>query len=241
MKAETTSRRESVSNAMDAADTAEHSVDRIDQETTANQLYNHLFEACNILRGPIDQDDYKSYVIPILFFKRLSDVYDEETDDNILKYGDDIEFYPEEELHDFIIPEGCHWKDVRETGEDVGKAIVDAMMGIEHANPDTLAGLFSSFDDANWTDKTKLTDERLKNLIEHMSAIRVGNRDYSADIMGDAYEFLIKKFADISKKNAGEFYTPRFIVRMLVQILAPQVGETVYENCTTSLIRIAAA
>jgi Type I restriction-modification system methyltransferase subunit len=118
-----------------------HSTDTVDRETTANQLYSHLFEACNILRGPIDQDDYKSYVIPILFFKRLSDVYDEETADNELKYGDDIVFYPEDELHAFVIPKGCHWKDVRETSEDVGKAIVDAMMGIEHANPDTLAGI----------------------------------------------------------------------------------------------------
>ena len=234
-------RQQSMFDAMDAADRAEHSTDTVDRETTANQLYSHLFEACNILRGPIDQDDYKSYVIPILFFKRLSDVYDEETADNELKYGDDIVFYPEDELHAFVIPKGCHWKDVRETSEDVGKAIVDAMMGIEHVNPDTLAGLFSSFDDANWTDKTKLDDERLKDLVEHMSSLPVGNRNYSADVMGDAYEYLIKKFADMSKKNAGEFYTPRSVVKLMVRLLQPKSGESVYENCTTSLIRIQAA
>ena len=222
-------RQMSMFAAMDAADKAQHSTDTVDRETTANQLYSHLFEACNILRGPIDQDDYKSYVIPILFFKRLSDVYDEETADNELKYGEDIVFYPEEELHAFVIPEGCHWKDVRETSEDVGKAIVDAMMGIEHANPDTLAGLFSSFDDANWTDKTKLDDERLKNLVEHMSSLPVGNRNYSADVMGDAYEYLIKKFADLSKKNAGEFYTPRSVVKLMVRLLQPKSGESVYD------------
>ena len=147
-KEDSSDRQMSMFAAMDAADKAQHSTDVVDRETTANQLYNHLFEACNILRGPIDQDDYKSYVIPILFFKRLSDVYDEESSDNEQKYGEDIVFYPEEELHAFVIPAGCHWKDVRETSEDVGKAIVDAMMGIEHANPETLAGLFSSFDDA---------------------------------------------------------------------------------------------
>ncbi len=227
--AETEDRQQSMSEAVDAADQAEHSTDVVDRETTANQLYSHLYEACNILRGPIDQDDYKSYVIPILFFKRLSDVYDEETADNELKYGEDIVFYPEDELHAFVIPEGCHWKDVRETSEDVGKAIVDAMMGIEHANPDTLAGLFSSFDDANWTDKTKLDDERLKDLIEHMSSLPVGNRNYSADVMGDAYEYLIKKFADMSKKNAGEFYTPRSVVKLMVRLLQPKSGESVYD------------
>ncbi len=223
------SRQQSMFDALGIANLAEHSTDTEDKKTTASQLYRYLYECANILRGPIDQDDYKSYVIPILFFKRLSDVYDEETADNEQKYGEDIIFYPEEELHTFIIPEGCHWRDVRETSEDFGKAIVDAMMGIEHANPDTLAGLFSSFDDANWTDKTKLGDERLRNLIEHMSALPVGNRNYSADVMGDAYEYLIKEFADISKKNAGEFYTPRSVVKLMVQLLQPKSGESVYD------------
>ena len=223
------SREDTMIQAMDVADAADHSIDITDAETTANQLYSHLYEDCNILRGPIDQDDYKSYVIPILFFKRLSDVYDEETAENEQKYGEDIDLYPEDELHAFVIPQGCHWNNVRETSEDVGKAIVDAMMGIERANPDTLAGLFSSFDDANWTDKTKLSDERLKNLMEHMSELPVGNRNYSADVMGDAYEYLIKKFADMSKKNAGEFYTPRAVVKLMVQLLQPKSGESVYD------------
>lgn len=218
-----------ITNAMESADKAHASIDTDSRETTANRLYNHLFEACNILRGPIDQDDYKSYVIPILFFKRISDVYDEETAENERLYGEDIDLYPEDELHDFVIPEGCHWIDVRQTSEDVGKAIVDAMMGIERANPDNLAGLFSSFDDANWTDKNKLSDERLKNLIEHMSALPVGNNNYSADVMGDAYEYLIKKFADLSKKNAGEFYTPRSVVKLMVRLLQPKSGESVYD------------
>ena len=197
--------------------------------TTSTMLFNHLFEACNILRGPINQDEYKTYVIPILFFKRISDTYDEETTRAIKEYGTDIEDFDEDELHTFIIPEGCHWKDVRTVSENVGLAIVNAMVGIERANPDTLGGLFSSFDDANWTDKNKLSDARLKDLVEHMSSLRVGNDDYSADAMGDAYEFLIKKFADLSKKNAGEFYTPRSVVKLMVNILDPKAGETVYD------------
>ena len=103
------------------------------------------------------------------------------------------------------------------------------MTGIERANPDTLSGVFTSFDDAVWTDKTKLSDSRLKDLIEHMSKIKVGNNNYSADVMGDSYEYLIKKFADLSKKSAGEFYTPRSVVRLLIRILAPKAGETVYD------------
>lgn len=201
----------------------------INQETTSQQLFNHLFEACNILRGPINQDEFKSYVTPILFFKRISDVYDEETQDALEASGGDEEYAGFPENHSFDIPEGCHWKNVREASENLGIAIVKAMNGIERANPDTLSGVFSSFDDANWTDKTKLSDERLKNLIEHMSKIKVGNTNYSADIMGDSYEFLIKKFADMSKKNAGEFYTPRTIVKLLIMLMAPQIGETVYD------------
>ncbi|MCI6061779.1 MAG: N-6 DNA methylase [Dorea sp.] len=199
------------------------------EETTSKQLFNHLFEACNILRGPINQDEYKSYVTPILFFKRISDVYDEEYEDALSFSGGDKEYAEAEEMHSFVIPDGCHWNDVREVTQDVGKAIVKAMTGIEKANPDTLSGVFSSFDDATWTDKNKLTDERLKNLIEHMSLIKVGNKNYSADIMGDSYEYLIKKFADMSKKNAGEFYTPRPVVRLLIKILSPQPKETVYD------------
>jgi type I restriction enzyme M protein len=199
------------------------------KEITSQQLFNHLFEACNILRGPINQDEYKSYVTPILFFKRISDVYDEETQDALERSGGDEEYARFPENHSFDIPEGCHWKDVREVSENVGVAIVNAMNGIERANPDTLSGVFSSFDDANWTDKTKLSDERLKNLIEHMSKIKVGNTNYSADVMGDSYEFLIKKFADLSKKNAGEFYTPRSIVKLLIMLLDPKAGETVYD------------
>lgn len=198
-------------------------------KTTSQQLYNHLFEACNILRGPINQDEYKSYVTPILFFKRISDVYDEETQDALDRSGGDEEYAEFPENHSFIIPEGCHWQDVREATENVGVAIVNAMNGIERTNPDTLNGVFSSFDDANWTDKNKLSDERLKNLVEHMSKIKVGNKNYSADVMGDSYEFLIKKFADLSKKNAGEFYTPRSIVKLLIMLLDPIIGETVYD------------
>lgn len=199
------------------------------EETTSKKLFAHLYEACNILRGPINQDEFKDYVTPILFFKRISDVYDEETQDAMEASGGDEEFAAFDENHSFIIPEGCHWIDLRNASQDVGKIIVKAMNGIERANPETLSGVFSSFDDVTWTDKTKLTDERLKDLIEHMSSLKVGNKNYSADVMGDAYEYLIKKFADLSKKNAGEYYTPRTIVKLMVMLMDPKPGDTVYD------------
>lgn len=218
-----------MASALDVADDEEADSFLSREQTTSQRLFSHLFAACNILRGPINQDEYKSYVTPILFFKRLSDVYDEETAHSLEESGGDEEYASFPENHRFVIPEGCHWNDVREASENVGAAIVNAMVGIERANPDTLYGVFSSFDDANWTDKSKLSDERLKDLVEHMSRIKVGNENYSADVMGDSYEYLIKKFADLSKKNAGEFYTPRPVVRLMVKLLAPQAGESVYD------------
>lgn len=199
------------------------------EETKKNQLFAHLYEACNILRGPINQDEFKDYVTPILFLKRVSDVYDEETQAALEESGGDEEFAAFDENHSFVIPDGCHWIDIRNASQDVGLSIVKSMNGIERANPETLSGVFSSFDDVTWTDKSKLSDERLKNLIEHMSSLKVGNQNYSADVMGDAYEYLIKKFADLSKKNAGEYYTPRTIVKLMVMLMDPKPGDTVYD------------
>lgn len=223
------SREEMVQSANETADKELKESTKKAKELEKQQLFYHLFEACNILRGPINQDEFKDYVTPILFFKRISDVYDEETQAALERSGGDEEYAAFDENHSFIIPEGCHWQDLRNASKDVGKIIVKAMNGIERANPDTLSGVFSSFDDVTWTDKTKLTDERLKNLIEHMSSIRVGNLNYNADVMGDAYEYLIKKFADLSKKNAGEYYTPRSIVKLMVMLLDPKPGDSVYD------------
>lgn len=228
-KINTAKRAEMMQSSFDTVDEFAAETAPVYMETTSEQLFRHLFEACNILRGPINQDEYKSYVTPILFFKRLSDVYDEETIKALEESGGDTEFAAFPENHRFVIPDGCHWNDVREKSENIGKAVVDAMSGIERANPETLSSVFSGFDDAVWTDKNKLSDERLKDLVEHISKIKVGNENYSADVMGDAYEYLIKKFADLSKKNAGEFYTPRAIVKLLVMLLAPKPGETVYD------------
>ena len=196
---------------------------------SVSDLFNFLYEACNILRGPIGQDSFKEYVTPILYFKRISDVWDEETEQALAESGGDVEYASLPELHRFVIPEGCHWQDLRERTENLGSAIVESMRMIERANPTTLYGVLSTFSKAQWTDKTVLTDSRLKDLIEHMSKVKLGNANYPADLMGDAYEILLKKFADLSKAKAGEFYTPRAIVKLLVRILDPKPGESIYD------------
>ncbi|MCR5039526.1 MAG: type I restriction-modification system subunit M [Bacteroidales bacterium] len=196
---------------------------------TSRELYNFLFEACNIIRGPVAQDSFKEYITPLLYFKRISDVYDEETTEALLISDNDEEFAALPEQHRFVIPEGCHWDDVRQRTSDLGSAIIGAMRKIELANPMTLYGVLSVFSTANWSNKNVFSDEKLRDLIEHMSKRRLGNNDYNADLMGDAYEMLLKKFADLSKAKAGEFYTPRSVVRLLVRILDPKPGDTVYD------------
>lgn len=196
---------------------------------TAQELYNFLMEACNILRGPVSQDNFKDYITPLLYYKRLNDVYDEETEEALLLSGGDTEFAALPEQHRFDIPEDCHWQDVRQRTENVGSALVGAMHKTELANPDTLYGVLSIFSAQKWTDKRVLSDERITNLIEHMSRRKLGNKDYPNDLMGDAYEIMLKRFADDSKAQAGEFYTPRAVVRLLVNILDPKPGESVYD------------
>lgn len=196
---------------------------------TSNELYAFLYEACNIIRGPISQDSFKEYITPLLYFKRISDVYDEETRAALEESGGDAEYASFPEQHRFVIPDGCHWDDIRNRTENLGSAIINAMRQIELANPTTLYGVLSVFSTSNWSNKQVFSDAMLRNLIEHMSKRRLGNNDYNADLMGDAYEMLLKKFADLSKAKAGEFYTPRSVVKLLVRILDPQPGETVYD------------
>lgn len=201
----------------------------VEEIGSSKELYNFLYRACDILRGPVSQDAFKEYITPLLYFKRISDVYDEETRAALELSDGDEEFASLPEQHRFVIPEGCHWEDVRQRTSDIGSAIIGAMRQIELANPMTLYGVLSVFSTANWSNKSVFSDEKLRDLIEHMSKRRLGNNDYAADLMGDAYEMLLKKFADLSKAKAGEFYTPRPVVRLLVRILAPQPGETVYD------------
>lgn len=120
---------------------------------TSKELYNFLYEACNILRGPVSQDAFKEYITPLLYFKRISDVYDEETNEALELSDGDEEYASLPEQHRFVIPDGCHWDDVRQRTSDIGSAIIGAMRQIELANPMTLYGVLSVFSTANWSNK----------------------------------------------------------------------------------------
>ncbi|WP_437280193.1 N-6 DNA methylase [Sorangium sp. So ce375] len=201
---------------------------------TLAELESHLWEAANILRGsPVDRTDWKSYILPLLFFKRICDVWDEEHAAMLAEYGEDFA-----DEHRFQVPEGCHWSAVRRVPKNVGSALANAMRGVEAANQKHLYGVFG---DAQWTNKDRLPDELLKDLIEHFSALSLGNARVASDVMGDAYEYLIKQFADATNKKAGEFYTPRSVVRLVVDILDPEEGETIYDPaCGTGGMLLAA-
>ncbi len=194
---------------------------------TDNGLQSALWEAANVLRGSaVDRTDWKGYILPLLFFKRICDVWDEETTEATETFGDaDPTLFPE--VHRFRVPDGCHWNDIRETPANVGTALFRAMQEIERANPETLYRVFGT---ADWSNREKFTDELIKDLIEGFSAIPLGNKSISTDVLGDAYEYLVGKFADVNRRNkAGEFYTPRSVVRMMIEVLDPQEGESIYD------------
>jgi type I restriction enzyme M protein len=196
------------------------------EKITLSQLEQYLSKAAWILKGPVDASDFKVYIFPLLFFKRVSDVYDEEYRSALEESEGDKEYANLPEFHRFIIPEGCHWKDVRETTTNVGLAIEQALRGIEQANQEFLYGIFG---DAQWSNKNKLSDRLLIDLIEHFSQYDLRNSNVDSDLLGNSYEYLIKHFADLTNKKAGEFYTPRSVVHLLGLILDPHEGETIYD------------
>ncbi len=193
---------------------------------TLSQLEQYLSKAAWILKGPVDASDFKVYIFPLLFFKRISDVYDEEYRNALRESEGDQEYAALPEFHRFVVPDGCHWKDVRESTFNVGLAIENALRGIEQANQQFLYGIFG---DAQWSNKNKLSDRLLINLIEHFSQYNLSNSNVDSDLLGQSYEYLIKHFADLTNKKAGEFYTPRSVVHLLGLILDPHEGETIYD------------
>lgn len=202
------------------------------QRIELGELETFLYASADILRGYVEASDYKSYVFPLLFFKRVCDVYDEETANAIEQYGEDGAKFMGASIHRFIVPEGYHWKNVRNTTENVGIAIKNAFYAIEQSNEDPKTHekiLMGVFGDASWANKAALPDEMLKNLIEHFSTKTLSIANCPEDELGQAYEYLIKKFGDDSGHTSQEFYTNRTVVHLMTEILKPQPGETVYD------------
>lgn len=197
---------------------------------TQRELESYLWGAATLLRGLIDASDYKQYIFPLLFFKRLSDVWDGDYEQALDETGD--EGYATDTANDrFVIPEGAHWNDVRAAPRDVGWALLSAFLAIEAANPERLQGVFGN---ANWTDKAQTPDSTLKNLVEHFSKYDLTLAAVPEDELGNGYEYLIKKFADDSGHTAQEFYTNRTLVHLMAQMLEPRPGESIYDpTCGT--------
>ena len=198
---------------------------------TLQEMESHLWKSANFLRNRIDAGDYKSYIFPLLFYKRICDVYDEEYRQALEESDGDAEYAASEINHKFQVPAKAHWDEMRKTTKDVGLKITISMRVIEKANPDMLYGIFG---DANWGNRDRLSDETLVNLVEHFSRLNLSNEAVPDDLMGTAYEYLIREFADDSGHTAAEFYTNRTVVTLMTELLDPQPGESIYDpTCGT--------
>ncbi|TYC59498.1 SAM-dependent DNA methyltransferase [Marinobacter sp. BW6] len=194
------------------------------------QLEDLLWGAAEFLRGQIDASDYKQYIFPLLFYKRLSDVYLDEYTEALELSDGDAHYATMPMFHRFDIPEEARWEKVRNTSKNIGEAIQSALRLIEAKN-ERLHGVFG---DAQWTNKERLPDHLLADLIQHFSRIPLGIKSVNQDDLGEAYEYLIKKFADDSGHTAAEFYTNRTVVHLMTRIMGLKPGETAYDpTCGT--------
>jgi len=194
------------------------------------QLESMLWGAAEHLRGQIDASDYKQYIFPLLFYKRLSDVYQDEYEQALKFSHGDREYARLPEQHRFVIPDSARWEKLRETTAHIGAFLQMALRDIEKQNP----RLYGVFGDAQWTNKDRLPDHLLSSLVEHFSKIPLGIEAVNQDDLGEAYEYLIKKFADDSGHTAAEFYTNRTVVHLMTRIMALKPGERAYDpTCGT--------
>ena len=202
---------------------------------TLEELKTFLWGAAVRLRGQIDAAGYKEYIFPLLFFKRISDVYDEQFNAFVQEGGEE---YAREQAQDLAIriPDGAHWNDVRQVTENVGRRLVEAFIAIEQANPAVesdgrriggLEGIFGPKD--GWTNKAKMPDHIITSLIEDFSKHNLSLAACPADEMGQAYEYLVGKFADDAGNTAQEFYTNRTVVTLMAEILNPRPNESIYD------------
>ena len=212
------------------------------QPISIDELKAYLWGAATLLRGQIDASGYKEYIFPLLFFKRISDVYDEQYSGFLHDSGGDDE-YAAMQMSDYPvqIPIGAHWNDVRKTSENVGQKLVEAFIRIEQANPPRrighrlVGGLNGIFGDkSGWTNKSKMPDSVISSLIEHFSKKKLTMEACPADEMGLAYEYLVGQFANDAGHTAQEFYTNRTVVTLMAEMLQPQPYESIYDpTCGT--------
>lgn len=191
---------------------------------TLSELEQHLWGAANILRGSIDSGEYKSYIFGLLFFKRLSDVWQEEYEKSFAEYGNE-DLAADAEEHRFDIPQGHNWSEMRRHTTNIGEYLNAAFQAIEDANM-KLRGIFQSVD---FNNKDRFNDALLERLLQHFERYDLRNNNVDSDILGNAYEYLIKQFADDGGKKGGEFYTPKEVVRLMVKCLEIDQGMTVYD------------
>lgn len=189
---------------------------------TRDQLERYLWSAADILRGSIDSSDYKNYIFGLLFLKRLSDRFDEECE-ALRAEGADPEDADE---HPFFVPKRARWSEIQRAATNLGEVLNKACSALEEKNSSlegVLAGI--DFNDERKLGDTKNRDTVLARLVQHFSKVNLRNSALSEpDLLGRAYEYLIEKFADDAGKKGGEFYTPRKVVQLIVEILAPREG-----------------